>query len=112
MNKKGSKNNLIIKSSKNDFKNRQEYKKNIMMNKLLFNNPDLIRNIKRNNSKTPNKQRVKSPFSSSNNSNLYNINKKNKSKEMTNLKMTKNLQKNKNKSVKNNNVKNNFKEIK
>ena len=111
MNKKGSKNNLIIKSSKNDFKNRQEYKKNIMMNKLLFNNPDLIRNIKRNNSKTPNKQRVKSPFSSSNNSNLYNINKKNKSKEMTNLKMTKNLQKNKNKSVKNNNVKNNFKEI-
>ena len=110
MNKKNSKNNFLIRSTKNDFKNNQDYKKNAMMNKLLFNNPDLIKNIKRNNSKTPNKQRVKSPFYSSNNSNFQNP-KKYKSKEMTNLKMNKINKQNKKENIKNNNIKNSFKEM-
>ena len=109
LNKKNT--NNFLKSSKNEFKNSQEYKKNNMMTKLLNNNPELLKNFKRNHSKTPNKLRVKSPFSSSSNSNTINQ-RKNKSKDMSNLK-TNNLKNNENKNsknIKNNNIKNNFKE--
>ena len=94
---KKSNNNIFTKSKKSGFKNSQEYKKNNIMTKILFNNPDLLKNFRRNNSKTPCKLRNKSPNYLSNNSNII-CNKKQKSIDTANLKIStnkKNNQKNK-----------------
>ena len=107
LNKK-SYNNSLNKYTSID-KSIQENKNNNMMNKLLYNNPELLKNFKRNNSKTPSKLRMKNSFSSLCNSNILNR-KKNKSKDMTNTKINiiKNGQKRK-QNTKNFNNKNNFK---
>ena len=110
LNKKKT-NNFLNRYAKID-KSNHEYKNNNMMNKLLYNNPELLKNFKRNNSKTPNKLRAKSPFYSNSNSNILNL-KKNKSKDMTNIKTNidkKNEQKGK-QNIKNCNNKNNFMEM-
>ena len=62
LNKK-SYNNSLNKYTSID-KSIQENKNNNMMNKLLYNNPELLKNFKRNNSKTPSKLRMKNSFSS------------------------------------------------
>ena len=108
---KKNNNNIFTKNKKNDFKNSQEYKKNNNINKFLFNNPDLIKNFRKNNSKTPNKLRKKSPYYLTNNSNII-CSKKQKSKDMSNLK--KNINKKtepKNKQDVNYNIYNNYKEM-
>ena len=78
LNKKGT-NNSINKYGKID-KSSHEIKNNNMMNKLLYNNPELLKNFKKNNSKTTSKLRMKNSFSSTSNSKILNR-KKNKSKD-------------------------------
>ena len=107
LNKKNN-NNSLNKYTSID-KSIQENKNNNMMNKLLYNNPELLKNFKRNNSKSPSKLRMKNYYSSISNSNILNR-KKNKSKDMTNSKIDiiKNGQ-NRKQNTKNFNNKNNFK---
>ena len=67
-------------------KNNKKKEKDSIMNKLFFNNPDLLKNFRKCNSKTPNKARVKNPyFCVISNSNINT--KKNSSNEMVNLKI-------------------------
>ena len=107
LNKKNN-NNSLNKYTSID-KSIQENKNNNMMNKLLYNNPELLKNFKRNNSKSPSKLRMKNYYSSISNSNILNR-KKNKSKDMayTKINIIKNGQKRK-QNTKNFNNKNNFK---
>ncbi len=111
--KKKKTNNYLSKSTKNDNKHTRKYEKENIMNKFLFENPELLKNLRKANSKTPNKLRTKNPFSSMNYSGINS--KKNYSREMLNMNNT-----NKNndinnkirkKNPKNNNIKNNFKEL-
>ena len=109
--KKNNSNNFLNKSNKNEFKNNQEYKYNNMMNRLLFNNQEFLKNFRRNNSKTPSKIRTKNPLTSSLNSNFLKQ-KKNKSKDLINMKtnINKSNQLKNNKNIKNN-IKNNYREM-
>ena len=99
--------------SNNNFKNNQNYKRIAIMNELLLSNPDLLENFRKRHSKTPHKLRIKSPFSTRNDSN--NINSKNLSpKERTKLKIKMNkinpVTKNE-KNFKQNKKKKNFREM-
>ena len=58
--------NYLIGSSKNDLKHRKEYRNANIMNKILLNYPEILKNFRKNHSKTPNKIRVKSPSSGNN----------------------------------------------
>jgi len=102
---------LNKKKSNKSTKNKQKNDKDSIMNKLLFNNPDFLKNFRKSNSKTPNKTRVKKPYLWANSNSNINT-KKNSSNEMANLliKMNNNNE-NKKQNHKNNNIKNNFKEL-
>ena len=105
-----SNNNCLNKPNKNEFKNNKQNRNIKMMNKLLFNDLEFLKNFRRNNSKTPSKLRMRSIFVSSNNSNSLT---KNKSKETINMKI-KNNKNNKLKNrqnIKNNNIKNIYREM-
>ena len=106
LNKKKS-NSFLNKGTKNN----QKKEKDSIMNKLFFSNPDLLKNFRKSNSKTPNKKRVKNPYFCANSNSNINI-KKNSSNEMANLKIKmNNNNENKKQNHKNNNIKNNFKEL-
>ena len=52
--KKKKTNNYLSKSTKNEHKHNRKYEKENIMNKFLFENPELLKNLRKANSKTPN----------------------------------------------------------
>ena len=110
--KNNNSNNCLNKTKKNEFKNNKQYRNINIMNKLLFNNAEFIKNFRRNNSKTPSKLRMKGIFVSSNYSHFLKQ-KKNKSKDIINMKIknNKNNQIKYKQNIKSNNIKNSYREM-
>ena len=73
--KKSNSNHFLKRSAKNESKNTPHDKNFMIMNKLFYNNPELLKNFRKKHSKTPSKMRIKEQFSSPINANYMGLKK-------------------------------------